>query len=115
MFAPHVGDDAHILFTPNLLPRLTMNLDTNKNCIVTLDNLYPLETWPHIFANRSIMLRVDPGSGRGHHRHVVTAGNGISNLVCLLKTFLSYGIFVIDIILKLSVCMRHAGSGIRDG
>ena len=110
----HVGDDAHILFTPNFAPATDYEFGYEQNCIVTLDNLYPLETWPHIFANRSIMLRVDPGSGRGHHRHVVTAG-----------TESKFGVPPQDLPIVWNICDRHnieviglhahAGSGIRDG
>ena len=34
---------------------------------MTIDNIYPLETWPEVFANHEIFIRVDPGKGEGHH------------------------------------------------
>lgn len=41
---------------------------------VTLDNLHPLEKHPEVFAGREVFLRLDPGLGKGHHKHVRTAG-----------------------------------------
>jgi diaminopimelate decarboxylase/aspartate kinase len=41
---------------------------------VTLDNLHPLKMWPQIFRGKDLFLRIDPGTGRGHHAHVRTAG-----------------------------------------
>ena len=41
---------------------------------VTVDNLWPLARWPETFRGRELFLRLDPGQGRGHHRHVRTAG-----------------------------------------
>eukprot|EP01126_Amoeba_proteus_P045239 TRINITY_DN5055_c0_g1_i18.p1 TRINITY_DN5055_c0_g1~~TRINITY_DN5055_c0_g1_i18.p1 ORF type:complete len:134 (-),score=15.04 TRINITY_DN5055_c0_g1_i18:723-1124(-) len=42
--------------------------------MVNLDSLYPLENWPDVFREKRIFIRVDPGTGRGHHQHVKTAG-----------------------------------------
>jgi len=42
---------------------------------VNIDSVYPLEKWPDIFRGKSFFLRIDPGTGRGHHQHVRTAGN----------------------------------------
>ena len=41
---------------------------------ITLDNLHPLETWPEVFAGQEVIVRIDPGRGHGHHKHVRTAG-----------------------------------------
>ena len=41
---------------------------------VTLDSLHCLRAWPETFAGRDVFVRVDTGIGRGHHRHVRTAG-----------------------------------------
>ena len=45
-----------------------------KGLQLTLDNLYPLQAWPELFAGSRLFIRVDPGQGRGHHEHVKTAG-----------------------------------------
>ncbi|MFB6375336.1 MAG: hypothetical protein ABEN55_19945 [Bradymonadaceae bacterium] len=40
----------------------------------TVDNLGPLREWPEVFEGREILVRIDPGRGRGHHEYVRTAG-----------------------------------------
>ncbi len=67
-------DPARVLFTPNFAPRAEYEFGFAKNVRVTLDNIYPLKTWPEVFRGREIFLRIDPGFGRGHHSHVRTAG-----------------------------------------
>lgn len=63
-----------ILFTPNFAPRFEYEQAFEKNIIVTVDNLFPLKEWPEVFAGNEVMLRVDPGMRKGHHRHVRTGG-----------------------------------------
>jgi len=63
-----------VLFTPNFAPRTEYEFGFERGVRVTLDNLYPLKAWPQVFAGRDIFVRVDPGTGRGHHHHVRTAG-----------------------------------------
>ncbi len=67
-------DPERVLFTPNFAPRSEYEYGFAKGVRVTLDNLYPLKTWPEVFRGREIFLRIDPGFGRGHHSHVRTAG-----------------------------------------
>jgi diaminopimelate decarboxylase/aspartate kinase len=67
-------DLSRILFTPNFAPKAEYAWAFDKGLLVTLDNLYPLQAWPELFAGRSILVRMDPGQGRGHHEHVKTAG-----------------------------------------
>ncbi len=67
-------DLSRILFTPNFAPREEYAWAFERGLQVTLDNLYPLQAWPELFAQRSLFVRVDPGQGRGHHEHVKTAG-----------------------------------------
>ncbi len=67
-------DPKRIVFTPNFAPRKEYEQGLDKNVRVTLDNLFPLEAWPEIFQDRDVMVRLDPGHGRGHHKHVKTAG-----------------------------------------
>jgi diaminopimelate decarboxylase/aspartate kinase len=63
-----------ILFTPNFAPRKEYEESLAKGVWVTLDNLYPLRYWGDMLSGREIFLRLDTGQGRGHHRHVRTAG-----------------------------------------
>ena len=64
-----------ILFTPNFAPREEYEYAFREKVWVTLDNLYPLGHWAKMFSGREILLRLDTGQGRGHHRHVRTEGS----------------------------------------
>jgi diaminopimelate decarboxylase/aspartate kinase len=68
-------DPERILFTPNFAPRDEYAFALEQGVRVTLDNLYPLRHWPELFDGQDVFLRLDPGQGRGHHRHVRTAGS----------------------------------------
>jgi diaminopimelate decarboxylase/aspartate kinase len=62
------------LFTPNFAPRDDYAYAHRQGVPTTLDALHPLQSWPELFANREIMLRVDLGRGLGHHEKVRTGG-----------------------------------------
>lgn len=70
---PDLAPD-RLLFTPNFAPRAEYVAGFEAGAWVTLDNLHPLEHWPDVFRGRDVMVRIDPGQGRGHHDHVKTAG-----------------------------------------
>jgi diaminopimelate decarboxylase/aspartate kinase len=106
-------DKTRILFTPNFAPREDYQWSRDFGIQVTLDNLYPLQAWPELFSGQDIFLRVDPGQGHGHHKHVQTAGDhskfGIprsetEELVSLVE---SAGANVVGI-------HAHSGSGIPE-
>jgi diaminopimelate decarboxylase/aspartate kinase len=63
-----------VLFTPNFAPRAEYEYALGKGVNVTIDNLHALREWPELFKGRSLLVRIDPGTGRGHHHHVRTAG-----------------------------------------
>ena len=63
-----------ILFTPNFAPRLEYAAGRAAGVRLTVDNAAVLAAWPEVFAGAEIFLRLDPGVGRGHHRHVRTGG-----------------------------------------
>ncbi len=63
-----------ILFTPNFAPRKEYKRGFELGIHVTLDNSYPLKEWPAVFEDRELFLRIDPGYGYGHHKHVKTGG-----------------------------------------
>ena len=67
-------DPERVLFTPNFAPRGEYEAAFERGVHVTLDNLYPLAAWPEVFKGRPVFVRLDPGKGRGHHKHVHTAG-----------------------------------------
>ena len=63
-----------LLFTPNFAPRTEYESAYSRGAMVTLDNIHPLRAWPDVFRDRPLIVRMDPGEGRGHHEHVRTAG-----------------------------------------
>jgi diaminopimelate decarboxylase/aspartate kinase len=101
------------LYTPNFAPREEYEWALSEGLQLTLDNLYPLQAWPEVFNKQQLFIRLDPGTGRGHHEHVKTAGIHskfgvprfeIDELVGLLK---KVNADVIGI-------HAHSGSGILD-
>jgi bifunctional diaminopimelate decarboxylase / aspartate kinase len=64
-----------LLFTPNFAPQTEYKYALSIGCHITIDSLYPLEYWPKLFTGHDIFLRIDPGSGAGHHKYVCTGGN----------------------------------------
>lgn len=68
-------DPHDILFTPNFAAKAEYQYGLEKGCYLTIDSLYPLEHWPELFAGKDILLRLDSGSGAGHHKFVCTGGN----------------------------------------
>ena len=67
-------DPSQILFTPNFAPRSEYEWALQTGVQLTLDNLYVLQNWPDLFKGQKLFVRIDPGTGRGHHEHVRTAG-----------------------------------------
>ena len=72
LFQEH--DPGRILFTPNFAPRAEYGEALEAGVQLTVDNLGVLLEWPDLFAGRDLFVRLDPGVGRGLHRHVRTAG-----------------------------------------
>ena len=104
-------DMARVLFTPNFCARHEYEFALARGCIVTIDNLYVLEQWGEVFTGREVILRIDPGFSKGHHRHVMTGGVrskfGISphDRVRMLAATQRHGIIVKGL-------HAHSGSGI---
>jgi len=67
-------DKARLLYTPNFAPREEYEWAVSEGLQLTLDSLYPLQAWPELFDGQKLLIRLDPGIGRGHHDHVKTAG-----------------------------------------
>jgi diaminopimelate decarboxylase/aspartate kinase len=102
-----------VLFTPNFAPRVEYEFALARGVNVTIDNLYALREWPDLFKGRSLLVRIDTGTGRGHHHHVRTAGtyakfgiplSEVGELKSLLETCgaTAFGVHA------------HTGSGITD-
>jgi diaminopimelate decarboxylase/aspartate kinase len=68
-------DPRRILYTPNFAGRADYEFGLEQGVWLTLDNLHPLREWRGLFRDRDVLLRLDTGHGRGHHRHVRTAGS----------------------------------------
>ncbi len=68
-------DKKRLLFTPNFAAKAEYDYAFSLGCYVTVDSLYPLEHWPDLLTGQSILLRIDPGCGAGHHKFVCTGGN----------------------------------------
>jgi len=64
-----------LLLTPNFAPRAEYREALAAGVPLTVDNPWLLEQWGADLAGRSIFLRIDPGSGLGHHKMVRTAGS----------------------------------------
>ncbi len=100
-----------VLFTPNFAPIQEYADAFARGVHVNLDNLFPLETHPEIFADQEIFVRIDPGHGRGHHDHVRTGGRGskfgidIEDLPHLRELVQQHNVTIVGLHV-------HAGSGI---
>lgn len=106
-------DAQKLLFTPNFAPRAEYEEAFRMGCHVTLDNLFPLEQWPELFANRVLFLRLDPGQGKGHHRHVHTGGEQ-SKFGISLHEIDRAGALLTRCKAKVVGLHAHAGSGITE-
>ena len=102
-----------ILFTPNFAPKKEYEQGIALGCNLTLDSIFPLRMWPEVFSGQRLIIRIDTGKGKGHHKYVVTAGSqskfGIppQDLEELCRLVEEHNIQVVGL-------HAHAGSGIRD-
>jgi len=67
-------DSGRVLFTPNFAARAEYAWALQQGIRTTIDNLYVLAEWGELFAGHEVFIRIDTGTGRGHHHHVRTAG-----------------------------------------
>lgn len=109
---PGISPD-RLLFTPNFAPREDYLFGLAQGITITLDNIHVLREWSGLFRDRDILLRVDPGQGAGHHKHVRTAGTHskfgipITELHEAAALAASAGARIIGL-------HAHIGSGVRD-
>jgi diaminopimelate decarboxylase/aspartate kinase len=102
-----------VLFTPNFAPRSEYAWAIEQRIPVTIDNLYVLTEWGALFADREIFVRLDTGTGRGHHHHVRTAGAHakfgvpLSEIDALVELAERHRIRVVGL-------HAHSGSGVFD-
>ena len=106
--APH-----RILFTPNFAPREEYRQALAAGVQLTIDAMHPLRHWAEDLRGAEVALRVDLGSGRGHHDKVRTGGKASK-----------FGLSVSDLS-EAQACLRavdarvvglhaHLGSGVLD-
>ena len=106
-------DRERILYTPNFASRAEYAWALGEGVRVTLDSEYALERWGEMFAGRELFLRIDAGLGRGHHRHVRTAGAHskfgvpVAELDALARTARAARARIVGL-------HAHSGSGIFD-
>lgn len=104
---------AQILYTPNFASRDEFAWALGSGVLLTIDSSYPLRHWAELFRGRDLYLRVDSGTGRGHHHHVRTAGANakfgvpIGELGELARLARSAGARIVGL-------HAHPGSGIFD-
>jgi bifunctional diaminopimelate decarboxylase / aspartate kinase len=104
---------SEVLFTPNFAPRSEYEYALSLGVNVTIDNLHVLREWPELFRGKRVLVRIDPGTGRGHHQHVRTAG-----------TYSKFGVPLAELAELQQLAVRnavqvvglhaHTGSGITD-
>ena len=106
-------DPQRVLFTPNFVGAREYEDALARGVNVTVDNLHPLEKHGDIFAGKSILLRVDPGQGAGHHKYVHTGG--ASSKFGIPKGDLERARVLVDKHkIKVVGLHAHVGSGILD-
>ncbi len=104
---------ADVLFTPNFAPRAEYEYALDKGVNVTIDNLHALRAWPELFGGKRVLVRIDTGTGRGHHHHVRTAGTyakfgvPLGEIEELQQLVRSTGVIVFGL-------HAHTGSGITE-
>jgi diaminopimelate decarboxylase/aspartate kinase len=102
-----------ILFTPNFAPRQEYADALAQGVQLTLDNLHPLREWPEIFRGRDLFLRIDTGTGAGHHKHVRTAGQ-LSKFGIPIAELQEARRLAAHIDARITGLHVHVGSGILD-
>lgn len=110
LFPDMTGEE--ILYTPNFASVEDFQRGFERGTFVTLDNHTPLDDHPELFARRSLVLRIDPGQGEGHHKHVKTAGRS-SKFGIDLEVIERTRERLLELECKVIGLHCHAGSGIR--
>lgn len=101
-----------ILYTPNFASAEDFRRGFERGTFVTLDNHSPLDDHPELFTGRSLVLRIDPGRGEGHHKHVKTAGRS-SKFGIDLEAIERTRERLLELECRVIGLHCHAGSGIR--
>ena len=110
LFPDMTGEE--ILYTPNFASVEDFQRGFERGTYVTLDNYSPLDDHPELFNRRSLVLRIDPGKGEGHHKHVKTAGRS-SKFGIDLEMIDRTRERLLELDCRVIGLHCHAGSGIR--
>ncbi len=108
-----VGEAVPLLFTPNFCPLEEYAMAFAVGAEVIVDGPHVFSHAPDSFRGTEVGLRVDPGGGLGHHRHVRTAGAGAKfghpagAAAEVVEAARAAGVAVVGL-------HAHVGSGIRD-
>lgn len=102
-----------ILFTPNFAPRVEYARALEMGVRVTLDNLFILREWSELFRDREVLVRIDLGWGRGHHKKVRTQGEHAKFGVPRFELD-ELSRRAADAGAKITGLHAHAGSGVLD-
>jgi diaminopimelate decarboxylase/aspartate kinase len=111
--AGEAAPESALLFTPNFAPREEYAAAFARGANVTVDNLHPLAYWGHVFSGRDLILRLDLGTGRGHHDKVKTGGAqskfglALDELAEFRRLAAAHGARIVGL-------HAHLGSGILD-
>lgn len=108
-----LGGACRLLFTPNFCPPDEYRFALESGADITLDGVDLFRQHPEIFRGRAVGVRVDPGRGMGHHRHVLTAG-ARSKFGMPLEELGSFLEAAREIEAKVVGLHAHIGSGILD-
>lgn len=102
-----------VLFTPSFAPRGEYEAALARGVHVTLDSLVPLREWPELFRGRSLVLRVDPGFGQGHHEKVRTGGKD-AKFGLAIEDVPAFAALARPLGARIDGLHAHIGSGIHD-
>jgi bifunctional diaminopimelate decarboxylase / aspartate kinase len=102
-----------ILYTPNFAGRDEYRWALEQGVHVTLDSTFALEAWARMLAGHSVFVRIDTGIGRGHHRHVRTAGDR-SKFGVPLAELDAFARHAREADVRIVGLHAHSGSGIFD-
>lgn len=100
-----------VLYTPNFAPREEYAWAFDQGVTVTIDNRYVLQHWSQIFKGREVLVRVDTGTGRGHHLHVHTAGE-LAKFGVPLEELAEFAALAATVGCRVIGLHAHSGSGV---
>jgi bifunctional diaminopimelate decarboxylase / aspartate kinase len=102
-----------ILFTPSFAPVAEYAAAIAAGVFVTVDNAALLRAAPAVFRGRSLLLRLDPGFGQGHHEKVRTGGRE-AKFGLALEDLADFLAAARELQVKIVGLHAHIGSGIFD-